>query len=144
MATLQLNLVKKWFDLTIQGVKKEEYREITPYWATRLLCMEDGESLKKYYSPPIIEQICKSLKSGINYSSTDEIMSKLHLQFKKYHKTDFKNGYKPLEIVPRFIIENKKITIGKGNPNWGFTGDCNMFIIHHGIIIEQHNIKDFI
>ena len=33
MAILQLNLIKHWFDLTLQGIKKEEYRDITPYWA---------------------------------------------------------------------------------------------------------------
>ena len=31
MAILQLNLIKHWFDLTLQGIKKEEYRTITPH-----------------------------------------------------------------------------------------------------------------
>jgi len=36
MRYLHLNLKKEWFDMIAQGVKKEEYREIKPYWITRL------------------------------------------------------------------------------------------------------------
>lgn len=35
-AILPLTLKKKWFDLIASGVKKEEYREIKPYWDTRI------------------------------------------------------------------------------------------------------------
>lgn len=34
--TLHLNLKKKWFDMVLSGEKKEEYREIKPYWTKRL------------------------------------------------------------------------------------------------------------
>lgn len=33
---LYLSLKKKWFDLIQSGEKKEEYREITPYWEKRI------------------------------------------------------------------------------------------------------------
>jgi hypothetical protein len=32
---LTLTLKKKWFDMILSGEKKEEYREIKPYWLTR-------------------------------------------------------------------------------------------------------------
>ena len=35
--TLHLTLKKEWFDLIAAGVKKEEYREIKPYWEKRLI-----------------------------------------------------------------------------------------------------------
>lgn len=35
MRVLHLTLKKKWFDLILSGEKKEEYREIKPYWAKR-------------------------------------------------------------------------------------------------------------
>lgn len=35
--TLHLILKDKWFQLFKEGVKTEEYREITPYWSNRLL-----------------------------------------------------------------------------------------------------------
>lgn len=33
---LHLTLTKKWFDMIVSGAKKEEYREIKPYWIKRL------------------------------------------------------------------------------------------------------------
>lgn len=33
---LHLTLKKKWFDMIASGEKKEEYRELKPYWFTRL------------------------------------------------------------------------------------------------------------
>ena len=35
MKTLNLTLKKKWFDMILSGTKKEEYREIKPYWSKR-------------------------------------------------------------------------------------------------------------
>lgn len=37
MQILHLTLKKQWFDMIASGIKKEEYREIKPYWSTRLL-----------------------------------------------------------------------------------------------------------
>jgi hypothetical protein len=36
MELLHLTLKKKWFDMIVSGEKKEEYREIKPYWIKRL------------------------------------------------------------------------------------------------------------
>ena len=140
---LVLNLIKEWFNLTLQGIKKEEYRAITPYWAKRLLCMENRDSLTKCYSEETIKWICISLQcwEELEYNSIDNVLKKFHIRFKNFNATDFRNGYKYLEKVPRFIIENKGITIGKGKPEWGYTGEDNVFIIHHGEVLELFNIK---
>ena len=37
MNTLKLVLKKKWFDMIASGEKKEEYRELTEYWESRLV-----------------------------------------------------------------------------------------------------------
>ena len=37
MKYLHLALKKNWFDLILSGEKKEEYREIKPYWEKRLI-----------------------------------------------------------------------------------------------------------
>jgi hypothetical protein len=34
---LHLTLKRQWFDMIASGVKREEYREIKPYWNKRLL-----------------------------------------------------------------------------------------------------------
>lgn len=136
---LTLNLIQQWFIATFKGIKKEEYREITPYWAKRLLCMENGDSLIKYYNDAEIIFICCSLVAKDD--SKENVFKKFGIRFKEFESIDFRNGYKPLNKVPRFIIENKGISIGKGNPEWGYAGEDNVFIIHHGEVIEQFNIK---
>lgn len=141
MATLKLNLIKQWFDLTLQGIKKEEYRDITPFWANRLLSMENGDNLSKCYSKETIEWICWNLRcfKGLEYNSIKEVLTKFHIKFKEFKNTEFRNGYKSIEIVPRFIIENKGITIGIGKEELGFVGETPKFIILHGKIIEKFN-----
>lgn len=37
MKILHLTLKKKWFDMIASGIKREEYREMKPYWHKRLL-----------------------------------------------------------------------------------------------------------
>jgi hypothetical protein len=36
MRVLHYTLKKKWFDMELSGEKREEYREVTPYWKKRL------------------------------------------------------------------------------------------------------------
>jgi len=36
MRILHLTLKKKWFDMIASGEKREEYRELKPYWHKRL------------------------------------------------------------------------------------------------------------
>ena len=141
MATLQLNLIKQWFNLTLKGIKKEEYRDISPFWANRLLSMENGDNLSKCYSKEKIEWICWNLRcfKGLEYNSIEEVLTKFHIKFKEFENTEFRNGYKSIEIVPKFIIENKGITIGLGIEEWGFVGETPKFIILHGKIIEKFN-----
>lgn len=37
---LHLSLKKQWYDLINSGEKKEEYREMTPYWIKRITNIE--------------------------------------------------------------------------------------------------------
>lgn len=39
---LHLTLKKKWFDMISSGEKKQEYREIKPYWMSRLFATKNG------------------------------------------------------------------------------------------------------
>lgn len=47
MNILHLNLKKKWYEMIESGIKKEEYREIKPYWIKRL-CASYSESSIEY------------------------------------------------------------------------------------------------
>ena len=44
---LSLTISKQWFDMIVAGKKNEEYREIKPYWASRLVNQksESGDML---------------------------------------------------------------------------------------------------
>lgn len=48
--TLHLNLKRKWFDMILSGEKKEEYRELKPYWSKRFASMLCDFSLSGYTS----------------------------------------------------------------------------------------------
>lgn len=49
MVILHLNLEAKWFDMIFSGEKKEEYREIKPYWSR---VFSSNIKIKgKYYHP---------------------------------------------------------------------------------------------
>ena len=38
MNVLHLTLKRQWFDMIASGKKREEYREMKPYWHKRLMC----------------------------------------------------------------------------------------------------------
>jgi len=38
LCVLRLTLKRKWFDMIASGEKREEYREMKPYWHKRLMC----------------------------------------------------------------------------------------------------------
>lgn len=44
MKTLHLTLKKQWYNMIESGVKKEEYRELKPYWLKRLTCNCDDST----------------------------------------------------------------------------------------------------
>lgn len=52
---LILPIKKKWFDMILSGEKKEEYREIKPYWTKRFENHLNEVVLNMNYRFPIIE-----------------------------------------------------------------------------------------
>ena len=107
---LHLNLKKKWFDLIDKGIKKEEYRELKPYWEKRLI---DYKALKdnyqaiflKRYMSGIWTDVCKAFPKG-------------------YTHVLIRYGYTKQFII--FTIG--EIKFGIGNPDWGAPSDY-VFII---------------
>ena len=102
------------------GEKREEYREIKPYWEKRLL---DYKGLSDYYQKnlyelrikklffphrPVIENICGAFPRGFT-----------HVRFRR--------GYTSATM----LFKCEGITIGKGNPDWGAPKE-EVFIIKLG------------
>lgn len=70
---LTLPIKKKWLDMILSGEKKEEYRDLTPYWTKRFTrILQFGErtiKLRAGYSKTAPEAIVRiSLKTGTGKS----------------------------------------------------------------------------
>lgn len=102
--TLHLVLKSKWYDMIYSGIKTEEYRQIKPYWVSRLL---DGE-----YVQPIAFDFERD--EGCCWGKHDYVC---------FHK-----GY--TRKIMTFKIIN--ILIEHGNPEWGAPCEKKVFIIKLG------------
>ena len=101
MSTLTLILKRKWFDLIKAGIKKEEYREIKPYYNTR-------------FCEPLKSRIFRPGETGV----------------KTFDRLVFTLGYpKATDNGRRLEFKNPKIRIGTGKPEWGAEPGKNYFII---------------
>lgn len=105
--TLHLTLKKKWFDMIASGEKKEEYREIKPYWMQRFGFVRGlllDKVMPKFWPPTF----------GIVSAN---------------------NGYQ--KGCPNIKWEHKGIRIGEGKPEWGAEPGKQCFILEIGNIISN-------
>lgn len=119
MKTLHLTLKKKWFDLFLDGIKKEEYRQIKAYWIKRFC----KEKLDNFMFCDLCEKEC--------FNTTGES--------KPFDIVVFTNGYNPNS--PQFTAELKGIKTGIGNKEWG-APEGEVFILSIGTILSTKNIKN--
>lgn len=102
MKTLHLSLKREWFEMIKSGDKKEEYREINPYWAKRLLWDADfncslGEEAEIFDSKLVI--------NGIDAGC---------FIFRHFDTVEFSLGYPKKDDYSRRILkEIVNISIGK-------------------------------
>ena len=89
---LILPIKKKWFNMIKSGEKKEEYREIKPYWTRRFE--------KIYFSKRLTPEKIHSLKRYTTLPA--EIM--------------FRNGYRRDSPYIRCFCS---LTVGQGKEEWG-------------------------
>lgn len=98
---LTLPIKKKWFDMILSGEKKEEYREIKPYYKSRFFSLFD-----------IIDECDGELINPFEENSEREIM--------------FRNGYN--KNSPSFIAKCT-LSVGTGKEEWGAEKDKEYFIL---------------
>ena len=98
---LTITVIKQWFDMIVACEKTEEYRDIKPYWASRLVNQqaESGEVLFDEFGG-----YCRVIGK---------------LEYKTYTHVLFINGYR--KDSPRIEKEIESITIG--NPKKGLCPD---------------------
>ena len=122
---LTLSLKKQWFDLTKSGIKTEDYREITPYWAKRFL---------KYNCKVMSTNFWASLLIGKEFIE----MFFEDISFVNFDSNIMTLGYPKSTDTDRILkFEHKGIEIGYGNPEWGAEPNKLYFIIKHGAIITK-------
>ena len=109
---LDLSLTYHWYDMIASGQKKEEYREIKPFYRSRML-------------------LCKQKTFCIPYHC-DETCA--FLQFRKYDYVRFHRGQAGRETM---LVRCDGISIGKGKPEWGAHPADDVFIIKLGKIIMK-------
>lgn len=90
---LTLTVSKEWFEMIVAGEKKEEYREIKPYWASRLINQqaESGEVLFDEFGG-----YCRAIGNP---------------EYKPFTHVLFINGYR--KDSPKVEKKIESITIGK-------------------------------
>lgn len=106
---LTLTISKEWFDKIVSNEKKEEYREIKPYWMSRLLLIKDEEfkdfdKCDKLHIGKIFEMI-------IDINTINEKLNNGTMKFVPFTHVLFKNGY--YDDSPKVEKEIESITIGK-------------------------------
>lgn len=111
--SLILPIKKQWFDMILSGEKKEEYREIKPYWEKRF---------KNYF--------------GWAYGPTSA--NTWGWQFPPHKKeVIFRNGYG--KDAPEFTAE-VTITEKEGNSEWGAVSGQMYYVLQ---IHDVYNKKNF-
>lgn len=111
---LVLLIKKKWFDMIKSGEKKEEYREIKPYWTKRL--NNEFDRMLKSIIPSNVERDLR--------------------KYPQWLTVRFINGYSP--FAPQLICECK-ITIGTGKQEWGAELNKEYYVLTILEILEVKN-----
>lgn len=128
METLHLNLTKKWFDMILGGIKKEEYRTLSYFWATRFFDLSKSKNCKNDIKDDFEET---PVSAAVDLTRQDI--------FKTFSSVTFSNGMKPIDKLRRFEIEFLDMRISYGNKDWGAKENELYFCIKLGKIISRKN-----
>jgi gamma-glutamylcyclotransferase (GGCT)/AIG2-like uncharacterized protein YtfP len=134
MSNLQLPLFKKWFDLTKSGEKKEDYREITPYWCNRLLLFNGRPQTKSFWK---IEYFV--------YGTLKERLENIEIfcKFKPFDSNIMTLGYPSKTDTERILtLQHLGIEIREGNLEWGAEKGVVYFVIKHGSINDLDKLSN--
>ncbi len=127
MRTLDLVLKKKWYDMIESGIKTEEYREITPYWASRLL-YPVTLSAKHYWQGALAKAFALVKENPRCFNLQNLLIH--NYGTRGFDNIDFHLGYAKNRPTMAFALES--ITIDKGKPEWGAEKDKLYFVIKLG------------
>lgn len=112
---LTLPIKKKWFDMILSGKKKEEYREIKPYYETRFTNLFGVI----FYGRTFV----KRLETGSSGCAKDDMQA-----------IRFRNGY--CKNSPSFVARCT-LSIGTGKEKWGAEKGKEYFILTVRKILKE-------
>lgn len=107
---LTLSVKNEWFDKIMSGEKKEEYREIKPYWVARFYYDRFGK-----LSPVLVKELTDYI---IKHGDTEHFEAKngIEVSFVPYTHVLFINGYG--DDKPRVEKEIVWIDIDRPRKGW--------------------------
>lgn len=126
MKILDLPLKKKWYEMIESGIKREEYREIKPFWLKRLFRVIDIHHT--HYEN--VDSDCAEFYAN-NIDLLKEDFNLGGFQIKDFTHVRFRYGYTKRTMT----YEIRNISIGVGNPKWG-APDCKVIIIKIGKLCD--------
>lgn len=129
---IQLSLIEKWFRLTEDFTKPEDYREITPYWCNRFLLYEGKNKPVKWWGFMQNVEGCFFRKAIENNIVNGKIT------FKNFDENVMTLGYPKKTDKDKILrFEHKGIEIRTGNPNWGAEPSKRYFVVMHGRSLHE-------
>lgn len=108
---LTLSVKKEWFDLIKAGEKREEYREIKPYWVARLFY--DGACK---LPPDVVRKLTSSIVKYGDTERFEEDNEDIVISFVPFTHVLFINGYG--DDKPRVEKEIEWIDIDRPRKGW--------------------------
>jgi hypothetical protein len=120
--TLHLTLKKQWWDMIASGEKLEEYREIKPYWTSRLCNLS-----KRFNGMVGSGQKCTDTCSFARLCLREECI------LTDYYYVCFHYG----RTAQTMYFELSGIYIDEGKPEWGAPVGEKVFILMLGERIDK-------
>lgn len=119
---LILPIKKKWFDMILSGKKTEEYRDIKPYYTSR---------------------ICKEISFPKYITHEDTVFEMKNADWPKLGarnvlRIQFRNGYR--RNSPSFAAKCS-LSIGTGREEWGAERGKEYFVLTVQEIIKEDGLK---
>lgn len=114
-----------------RGEKKEEYRDIKPYWVKRLLDFKHPEE-ERGENRILPDNFCYDINAG---HSLDSVMRAYSASWKSIESICSRNGYAKLSPVIEW--QHMGVRVGKPNPAWCEPEDVSrtVFILSIGKLL---------
>jgi hypothetical protein len=130
---LTLPIRKQWFDMIKSGVKKEEYRDLKPFYMSRLIEQDPNSGSLCARKSDLIYNLMR-LGQNKNFHAP-ALLYKKGYRLKDFDFVKFTNGYG--NSVPSIICEVKKIVIRSGKSDWGARPNVHYFVIVLGKVSDS-------